>query len=103
MSPRLTSVYQVTAVYLSIRQKCLLQSGQSATGPMECGYQEGKGSLLDVKCSPYRDRPRTLDVLLDHLIAWFAANPAASFEVGSGLSDKHISGEIDLRKGNRAA
>jgi hypothetical protein len=43
-----------------------------------------------------------LDVLLDNLASWFKANPTASFEVASTLSDKHTSDNDDAKEGKDA-
>jgi hypothetical protein len=51
----------------------------------------------------YRGRPRTLDAMLKKLMAWFIANPTASFETASTLSDKHISAQTDTKNGKLAA
>jgi hypothetical protein len=54
-------------------------------------------------CSPYRDRPRTLDAMLEKLMAWFIANPTASFEVGSTFQDKDSKGDTEPKNGTLAA
>ena len=51
----------------------------------------------------YRDRPRTLDVLLEKLMKWFAANPTVSFETASTLSDEHTDDYVRAKKGKLAA
>ena len=51
----------------------------------------------------YRDRPRTLDALLKNLIAWFTANPTASFEIVSTLSENHSGGGSESKRGQFAA
>jgi site-specific DNA recombinase len=38
--------------------------------------------------SPYRDRPRTLDAMIDKLMAWFVENPGVSFETSATSGDK---------------
>jgi hypothetical protein len=86
----------------------ILTSNRSVTGKnvavaLKTPFAEVANRYVCSNSSPYRDRPRTLDVLLDHLITWFTANPTASFEVGSTLSDKHSSEEIDRKKGKHAA
>jgi len=53
--------------------------------------------------APYRDVPRTLDALLKKLIEWFAANPTASFETASTLSDNDIGTTVNHKKGKLAA
>jgi len=53
--------------------------------------------------APYRDVPRTLDALLKNLMTWFAANPTASFERATMLTDNDSGVAIDLKDGKRAA
>jgi hypothetical protein len=44
-----------------------------------------------------------LDALLGNLTSWFKANPAASFEKASTLSDKNISATINHKEEKHAA
>jgi hypothetical protein len=53
--------------------------------------------------SPYRDRPRTLDVLLKTLMEWFIANPTASFEVATAFPDHDTGTDTKRKKGKLAA
>jgi hypothetical protein len=53
--------------------------------------------------SPYRDRPRTLDVMIEKLMAWFVANPEMDFETAATFEDKDISKNRDPKKGKLAA
>jgi DNA invertase Pin-like site-specific DNA recombinase len=53
--------------------------------------------------SPYRDRPRTLGALLEKLMAWFIANPDASFEMAPTLTRKDSSDSAIFKDGKRAA
>jgi site-specific DNA recombinase len=51
----------------------------------------------------YRDRPRTLEALLHTLMAWFAANPTASFEMAATLSNHDIGNTMNNKGEKRAA
>jgi len=52
---------------------------------------------------PYRNRHRTLRVMLDNLLVWFTANPTASFDVPLTLSKNHTLESDDLKVGDLAA
>ena len=53
--------------------------------------------------APYRGRPRTLEALLETLMAWFIANPTASFETTANLPENYIGDEDLSKKAKRAA
>jgi len=44
-----------------------------------------------------------LEALLNNLMAWFAANPTASFEAAPILSDNSTGTAMKLKDGKRAA
>jgi len=55
--------------------------------------------------SPTRDRHRTLDLMIENLVAWFIANPTPSHEeeTASTLLENHISGDADDKARRLAA
>ena len=68
------------------------------------GKKSPRGGSPDARsASPYRGRPRTLDVMIEKLMAWFIANPTASFEAGSTFPNNRSNPATDQKKGNLAA
>ena len=67
--------------------------------PIEVNRAEG-GIFILLVSRAYRGRPRTLDTLLEKLMAWFIANPAAPFETMSTFADKDnaVNGNTKERK-----
>jgi hypothetical protein len=53
--------------------------------------------------SPYRDTPRTLDVMIDNLVVWFKLNPAVNFDAASELLEDHSLKNDSRKEGKRAA
>jgi hypothetical protein len=86
----------------------LIRPGESGYVPLS-GVLAGRGGcrlftleaffcrLIWRHGSPYRDAHRTLDLMMENLVAWFTANPTPSYEeeTASTLLENHISGDAD--------
>lgn len=78
-------------------------TGRSVVVTLQDPFSEVANRYISSNGRAYRGRPRTLDVLLHKLIEWFTANPTASFEVASTLSNKDSADAIGFKKETLAA
>jgi len=62
-------------------------TGRNTAVALKDPFSDVANRYLSSNNTPYRDRPRTFDALSKNLMAWFTANPTASFETASTLSD----------------
>ncbi len=69
------------------------------------GNRNSTGCLWRSIPSPFRDRPRTLDMLVHKLTEWLEANPETSCEILSSTtpSEDDSSGEEDAKVPKLAA
>ena len=70
-------------------------TGKNVAVTLQTPFAHVANRLIFSNGRAYRDRPRTLDTLLEKLMAWFIANPTAPFETMSTFADKY-----NLAKGN---
>ena len=85
----------------------IITSNRTVTGKhvaiaLKDPFQEVANRYVSSKGRAYRGRPRTLEALLKKLLAWFVANPTASFEAPT-VQGNDTSAITKLKDGKRAA
>ncbi len=78
-------------------------TGKTVVVALKTPFPEVANRYVFESSSPYRDRPRTLDAMLDKLMAWFLAKPTVSFEVTPAPPGTHSGYTAGRRVEGRAA
>jgi site-specific DNA recombinase len=78
-------------------------SAKNVVITLKVPFSDVANRYLSSNSRAYRDRPRTLEALLKNLMAWFVANPTASFEMTPTASNNDISVRMNDKKEKRAA
>ncbi len=86
----------------------ILTSNRSVTGKnvvvtLKTPFAEVANRYVYSNSSPHRDRPRTLEALLDKLMVWFTANPTAEFEVAAMVPIDDSGATLNQKEEKRAA